>query len=485
MALSAAIESWIGRYQRRAGRDAAESDGLLGIEIKDAIPVHGMCGMRILVRTQRRKDRIEGGDWRGRRTRHGRTECVETPKSDGIVHRQTRSFRLPRLHDPARDPDVIHQSVAPDTALDQPTKSQLIRNRRFLVGLRGSLEHDLAVHPQGDGLVVQTCEDVVPLAVRDIDLRGEIAAASRQVDAEITATVMGVDFPMPGRTLRPAGGDDVVSFLRIQTDPRFDGARPAKSLRRCGHDLPSPQSLAELGRRRRFALRRFIRNDQSRLGRDRATDGEGPILRLRSGREIVQLGNEVPQSVQVVQETTFGVFHGMVKNTDGPGVSAGPDLLQYLEVFRPDADRQDLAPLGIAADVHAVQIEAQQVRQHELEGFVQARQVAMAMMKVIDDPDVRDSVVLFQVLTDGDHVLGLAAPATMVINRDLAPDLRRLGDRRQQAFGGALDLRLLGFALPVHHDPDLRMQLVFLEKSEGLVMDGPEGEELDALLLIR
>ena len=88
----------------------------------------------------------------------------------------------------------------------------------------------------------------MPFAVRDIDLGGEIASASRQVDTEITASEMGVDFPMPGRILRPAGGDDVVSFLGIQADACFDSAGPAKGLRRCVHDLPTPQSLAELRR---------------------------------------------------------------------------------------------------------------------------------------------------------------------------------------------------------------------------------------------
>ena len=160
----------------------------------------------------------------------------------------------------------------------------------------------------------------------------------------------------------------------------------------------------------------------------------------------------------------------MVKNTDGPSVSAASDLLQYFEIFRPDADRQNLPPLGITADVHAVQVKAKEMRQHELQGFVQPRQVAMAMMKVIDDPDVRDGVVLFQVLADGDHVLGLATPAAMIVNRDLTADGGGLGDGRQQPFGGALDLRLLGLALPAHHDPDLRMQLILLEQPEGLGM---------------
>ena len=154
MSLLTAIEPWKGGYQHRLRSGASEGDGLLGIEIKDPVTIHGMRGMRILLRTQGRPLRSEGCDRRRRSARSGRTQCVETPQSDGIVHRQTRSLRLTRLHDPARDPDVIHQSVAADAALDQPTKSQLIRNRRFLVGLRRSLEHDLTVHPQGDDLIV-------------------------------------------------------------------------------------------------------------------------------------------------------------------------------------------------------------------------------------------------------------------------------------------------------------------------------------------
>ena len=51
MSLLTAVESRKGGDQHRLGRDAGEGDGLFGIEIKDPIPVHGMRGIRILIRT--------------------------------------------------------------------------------------------------------------------------------------------------------------------------------------------------------------------------------------------------------------------------------------------------------------------------------------------------------------------------------------------------------------------------------------------------
>ena len=190
------------------------------------------------------------------------------------------------------------------------------------------------------------------------------------------------------------------------------------------------------------------------------------------------------ESVEVIQQTALRVLHGMVKDTDGPGVSAASHLLQYLEVFRPDADGQDLAAFRVAADIHAVEIQAEQMRQHELKDFVQPRQMPVPVMKIIDDADIGDGVVLLQVFTDRDHVLGLARPASMIIKGDLAADLRGLGDHGQQPFGRILHLGFLRVPLVAGHHPDLRMQLVLLEKGEGLVMRRPEGEELDAMLLI-
>ena len=119
----------------------------------------------------------------------------------------------------------------------------------------------------------------------------------------------------------------------------------------------------------------------------------------------------------------------MIKDADDAGITAGPNLTQNLEILSARADGQNLPTLGISIEIHAVQIDAQEVREHELERFVQAGEVVMAMMKVIDDPDVPDAVVLTKVHADGYHVLRFASPAAMVVDRHAATDLGGLGER--------------------------------------------------------
>ena len=109
----------------------------------------------------------------------------------------------------------------------------------------------------------------------------------------------------------------------------------------------------------------------------------------------------------------------------------------------------------------------------------------MAVVQVVDDPNIVDGVVLFQVVAHGDHVLRLATPAAVVVDADLAADGLGFGQKGQQTFRCGFDLCLLCFARVLHHDPELRVQFVFLKQPERLVMSAPERKELDAMLLIR
>lgn len=208
------------------------------------------------------------------------------------------------------------------------------------------------------------------------------------------------------------------------------------------------------------------------------------ILRLRSWSLIIQLRHQPLQTVEVVEEASLGVFLSVVQDADRATVTARADLAEHVDVFRADAKRQNFAPLSVADDIHAVEVEAKQVWLHGFDSLRQAVEVAVAMVKIVDNPDVVGGVVLFQVFAHGDHVFRLAAPAAVVVDTHLAADLPGFFQGRQEPLGRLLHFLFLRLALLAKHDPELGMKLVPLEQSQGLVMHAPEGEELDAVFLI-
>ena len=485
MTLLAAIEARVDGQEFRGRLLAHGLDGLLGVEIKDPVAVDEMAGGLVVLRAQRCRHGRERRDGRRLGRDLGIPELIERPQAQGDVHALARPLDPSRrLIRPARDADVVDDAVAADGALDQPTEADLSLLRRTLLADRRrlALQDPLAVEPYLHGAVAQADEDVVPLAVADVHAGVEIAATSRRIDAQRPPLGMRIDLPVRARGLLAAGDQDIVAGLAVQLRPDFDRQRPLLEHRPALRDHAARQGLAVLGSERRDAPGGGLDRRRHRLGGGLVRPGT--ILGLRARRKIVQLRDEVTQSVEIVQESPFGVFLRMVKDADDAGVPAGPDLTEHLEVLRPDADGQDLPTLGVAVDVHAVEVHAEQMRQHQLQRLVQSSEVPMAMMQVVDDADVRDGVLRLQILADGDHVLGLAAPATVVVDRHLAADLGGLGDRRQQAFRGAPDLGLLSLALPGHHHPDLRVELIFLEQAEGLVVLRPEGEVFDAVLTV-
>ena len=180
----------------------------------------------------------------------------------------------------------------------------------------------------------------------------------------------------------------------------------------------------------------------------------------------------------------FGVLLRVVEDADDSGIAAGTHLAQDLEIFGAGADGQDLPAFGVAPYVHAVEIETEQMGKHQLQGRIETGEMGMSVVKIVDDADVADAMHGLQTLTDGDHVLGFARPSAMIVEGDLAPDLRRLGDHGQEGLRGMGDLGLLGVPLGRRDDPDLGLQPMLLKKTEGLVMLGPEGEKLEAVLLV-
>ena len=72
----------------------------------------------------------------------------------------------------------------------------------------------------------------------------------------------------------------------------------------------------------------------------------------------------------------------------------------------------------------------------------------------------------------------------MIIDGQLATNLRCFGDRRQKPLGGALHLGFLRLTFATRDDPDLRVQLMLLEQPEGFFVISPEREVFDTMLLV-
>ena len=221
----------------------------------------------------------------------------------------------------------------------------------------------------------------MPLAVADIDSGIEVSPSTGQIDAKASSLSMGIDFPMRTRGLLAASDQDVERGLTIKFRAYFDSQRPLFEGSPTLRYHAALQGLAVFGSERRHATGGLPCCGRH-LGRrlERRCVRPGPILRLGAGRQIVELRHKVTKPVEIIQQATFGVFHGMIKNTDHAGISASADLTQHLEIFGTGADRQDLAAFGVTPDIHTVEIDAQQMRQHELQGLIEPIKVSVTVM---------------------------------------------------------------------------------------------------------
>src|SRR4029079_373639 len=96
----------------------------------------------------------------------------------------------------------------------------------LLIELRYRTIQDLlAVDEDPQPLGLQREADVVPLAVADVGLRLELAAASRQIDAADAAAGVGVQLPVRAGTFLLAGDQDVESLFAVEPGPAFGGQR--------------------------------------------------------------------------------------------------------------------------------------------------------------------------------------------------------------------------------------------------------------------
>ena len=220
------------------------------------------------------------------------------------------------------------------------------------------------------------------------------------------------------------------------------------------------------------------------------------VLGLRGWRSIVELRQEPLQAVEVVEQAAFGVFVGVIEDSDGTAVTAGTDDAQDLDVLRADAERENFATLRFAVDVHAIEVETEQMRQHARQNFGESVEMTVTVMQVVNDADVLNALSL-QSRADSNHVFRLATPAAVIVDADLTIERRRglangfeTGDLFfDAAFLIGLVLHLDGTATTA--DPELRVHIVALEEIKslpGLVIDRsgkPPAHQLDVMLLER
>ena len=285
-----------------------------------------MPGGQVVFGPQRPERRLEFRDGRSLGHDLGGAQLIERPKAERDVH------ALARPLDPsggfvrsARNPHIIDDPVAADRPLDQSAEAELALLRRAALAGRGGLplQDIFAIQPDLHGLVAEADEDVMPLAVADIDAGIEISTSTGKVDAQGAPLEVRIDLPMGARGFLAACDQDVVAGLSVQLGPELDRERPLLERRPTLRDHAAGQSLAVFRRQRRHAAGRLARNGRG-LG-DRLLR-PGPILRLGAGRRIVELRHEPLEPIQIIKQTPFGVFHGVIQDADDAGVAAGPHL---------------------------------------------------------------------------------------------------------------------------------------------------------------
>ena len=172
----------------------------------------------------------------------------------------------------------------------------------------------------------------------------------------------------------------------------------------------------------------------------------------------------------------------VIEDADRPLVAALADDPGEFHVEITLAKHQDLLACLVAVGRHPVEVEEVQVRQHRRKRLSEPRDVGVAVVLVVDDAHVGE----LHRLADGEHILGLPAPAAVVVDGDRAARLGRGLRRRPKRGGGVLHLRLL-VEVPggVDHHPERWLQRPLLEARQQTGEIGwlrPEGVECDAVL---
>ena len=88
-------------------------------------------------------------------------------------------------------------------------------------------------------------------------------------------------------------------------------------------------------------------------------------------------------------------------------------------------------------------------------------------------------------LADGHQVGGLATPAAVIVETELAPEFRGFLCERDEGCSRSRDIRrLTGLPRAGEAIPDLGMEVVLAEEPEGLLVATPEGKVFDTVFLI-
>ena len=220
----------------------------------------------------------------------------------------------------------------------------------------------------------------------------------------------------------------------------------------------------------------------------------GTVRRGGRRQRFIQLGDQPSQTIEIILQATLRVGVGVVEEADRPAVAAGANLPDQREVEMPRAQRLDLAAGGLAVGVHAVQVEAKQVRQQLRQELVEPLDHVMGVVEVVDDADVAHAFGA-KGLDHGEEVLGAAKPTAMIVEGDRAALRRaRLADRLEPGdfgrharplVGGVLD----GDRTTLPHHPELGVDIMPAKEGERglrLVVQGrrkPPTLEFDSLLL--
>ena len=266
-----------------------KGDGLFAIVVEDPLAVHEGLPMAILRGVERLQGRLKGRRSRSPWAREKRIEMVEIPKAKGVVHALSRRIARPGFHDAAGEPHIIKDPVAPDPALDEATKGELLLLRRLqLTRLAdGLFEHLLSIDPESDEFRIDARDEVMPLPIADIEAGIEITSTPGQIKGERAAPGVGVELPMRAGRFRIAGDEDIEAILARQFRAAFDRKRQRVEISVAIDDHSTSKRLAEfvtqgsdLGS---FSERR------PRPSGLRLRFGPGAVFRLRRRRRVVEL----------------------------------------------------------------------------------------------------------------------------------------------------------------------------------------------------
>ena len=203
MTLLATIHPGKGRDQSRQRLLLHEVQRLLPVVVEHPLAVHEFLPVLVVVLVQRREVRCEGRRHRSLHHLHPSIDLIKVPKPQRVVHAQARQISPTRFHHAPRNPRVIDETIATELPLDELTESQPDCARSLSIrnpgGTNGFLANHLPINPKPNELRIHTDDEVMPLAVTDIDARIIVATEPRHVERQRAALGMGVELPVRRR----------------------------------------------------------------------------------------------------------------------------------------------------------------------------------------------------------------------------------------------------------------------------------------------